>query len=359
MPVWQDFERRKQEHLQHSLDGSHQAMGQALWDEIHLPHEALPDLDWEEITLAEASSLGDHWKTPFYIAGMTSGHPDAPRLNDCMAAVAQARNWAMGVGSQRRELESGDFSEFRRLRSRFPSLTLFANIGISQLITATAPRVAKEFSGLGAQALVVHTNPLQEVLQVEGTPQFRGAFQALQALLETSALPVILKETGCGFSERTLQRLSGLQLFALDVSGLGGTHWGRIEGSRAKAHLSGHEPTEVQPVLSAKLKFQASQTFSNWGEPTALTVARGRDIVTPSIELWASGGIRSGLDAAKAIALGAKRVGYAQPALLAANQGEKNLDEWMQLQEFELKTALFCTGSSQLKVLRGLLKLGR
>ena len=151
-----------------------------------------------------------------------------------------------------------------------------------------------------------------------------------------SGQPVVIKETGCGFSAPTLMRLSEVGLTALDVSGLGGTHWGRVEGARA-------QPDGLQAT--------AARTFANWGESTADSVISARENLR-GVEIWASGGVRSGLDAAKLIALGAHRVGYAQPALAAATAGAEVLDRWMEQQEFELKVALFCTGSATPQALR-------
>jgi isopentenyl-diphosphate delta-isomerase len=245
----------------------------------------------------------------------------------------------MGVGSQRRDLESFDggvLDHWKSLREEVPRLNLFANIGLSQLITADFKKVRKLVQDLSAQALVVHLNPLQEVIQAEGTPQFRGGVEVLRRYCGELGFPVVLKETGCGFSRSTLERLSSVGLAAIDVSGLGGTHWGRIEGARAGLET---------------LQGLASQTFSTWGESTLQSVMSAAEIL-PKTEIWASGGIRSGLDAAKALAVGAHRVGYAKPALEAALQGDEQLRFWMKLQEYELKIALFCTGSLNCQVLR-------
>jgi isopentenyl-diphosphate delta-isomerase len=248
----------------------------------------------------------------------------------------------MGVGSQRRDLEVGSLvrakTEWQVLREEAPEVVLFANLGLSQLIVTEVSRVRKLVEDLRAQALVIHTNALQEVLQPEGTPQFRGGIAALRRVCLELGYPVVLKETGCGFSAKTLQRLQGIGLAAIDVSGLGGTHWGRIEGARA----------ECDSVRAA-----AAVTFANWGEPTASSVRSAVAALTgEKTEIWASGGVRSGLDAAKLIALGAHCVGYAKPALEAAWVSEKQLRSWMETQEFELKAALFCTGSESCQALR-------
>lgn len=333
------FEERKREHLQHALDPSHQASGLSGLGNVHLFHDALPELDLEEISI-ESLRLGKKSPTPFFVAGMTAGHADAPRLNLLLAQACERRGWAMGVGSQRRELQSPDVDSDRwsELRRAAPCVTLFANLGITQLIAAKTDAVRRLVDALGAQALVIHANALQEAMQPEGTPQFRGAAKRLSALCAELDVPVVLKETGCGFSVPTLARLRETGLAAIDVSGLGGTHWGRIEGARA--------PT-------GSIHAEAARTFAEWGEPTVDSVVAARSELPASVEVWASGGVRTGLDAAKLIALGAEQVGFAQPALAAALGGEESLARWMEAREHELRVAQLCTGSARLSGLRG------
>jgi isopentenyl-diphosphate delta-isomerase len=339
------FEGRKREHLRHALDPAHQADGLGGLGLVRLVHEALPDLDLQDVSL-ESTCLGERSVTPFYVAGMTAGHADAPALNLLIAKMCESRGWAMGVGSQRRELEaSGDSPDrWSALRRQAPRLFLFANIGISQLITLFAGKGAgvvalrKLVDSLEAQALVVHANALQEALQPEGTPQFKGALPALAKVCRELGVPVVLKETGCGFSAATLRRLRETGLAALDVSGLGGTHWGRIEGARAG---------------QGSILEEASRTFADWGVPTVDAVIDARRELGAKTEVWASGGVRTGLDAAKLIALGANQVGFAKPALEAAMQGEAALKHWMSVREQELRIALFCTGSESPSALRG------
>jgi isopentenyl-diphosphate delta-isomerase len=344
----QQFEERKRDHIRHALDPANQAFGRSKLDRIHLHHEAIPDLDFEEITL-DVAGFGRTLSTPFYVAGMTAGHPDAPKLNRVLALACQRRGWAMGVGSQRRELEAGKtqasesprVDAWRELREEVPGLFLISNIGISQAIRSSAREVQALADSLGAQAIAIHLNALQEALQPEGTPQFRGSREAIVRLCGELRTPVILKETGCGFSRETLARLPATGIAAIDLSGLGGTHWGRMEGARA-----------AQNSREAR----GAVTFAEWGESIVDSLLSAREVFGSSAshgpEIWSSGGMRSGLDAAKAIALGATRVGFAKPALEAALEGEKSLDEWMAQMEYELKVALFCTGSRDPNSLR-------
>jgi isopentenyl-diphosphate delta-isomerase len=347
----EQFESRKRDHIQHALSLSNQASGLSGLARIHLLHEALPDLDFEEIRL-DSTWMGVPTQTPFYVAGITAGHPDAPKINRNLALACAEHGWVMGVGSQRRDLESltpagkgshSTIDHWRQLRREVPDLILFANLGISQLISAPLEKIQEVIELIDAQALAVHLNPLQEALQPEGTPQFKGALEALLRVAGGISVPVILKETGCGFSQSTLQKIQGIQgalgggrLAAIDVSGLGGTHWGRIEGARAQ---------------QGSLQSAAAITFAEWGESTVDSV-RAAKAVLKEIEIWASGGVRSGLDAAKLIALGAHRVGYAKPALEAALESADAVKGWMSLQEYELKVALFCTGTQSPAALR-------
>ncbi len=333
------FEERKLDHIRHSLDRANQALGLSGLSSVHLQHEALPDLDFDEVTI-QSLCLGSPQKTPFYIAGMTAGHERAFQLNRTLALACQERGWAMGVGSQRRDLEAKgglSFDAWKELRDEVPDLILIANLGISQVIRAKTSEIRRVVEGLRANALVIHLNSLQEAVQPEGTPQFRGGFAAIQRIIDDLGLPVLLKETGCGFSEATLRRISSLKLGAVDISGLGGTHWGRIEGARAS---------------SGSIYAEAATTFADWGESTVQSVQAAAKVLPKTTEIWASGGVRSGLDAAKLLALGAHRVGFAKPALEAALEGSEKLHLWMAAREYELKTALFCTGSLNCKELR-------
>ncbi len=343
----QEFESRKKDHIQHALEHTTQALGQSRLDSVHLQHDALPEMDFSEVRL-QTTCLGKELPTPFYVAGMTAGHKDALEINARLAQACQDRGWALGLGSQRRDLEgqassatASDYSavdQWKQFRKQFPTLTVFANLGISQIIQAKFEDVQKVIDLCEPSALAIHLNALQEALQPEGTPYFKGAISAIEKLCKLISVPIILKETGCGFSASTFKRISHLSLGAVDVSGLGGTHWGRIEGLRAKLQ-------SVQNIASA--------TFANWGEPTVQSVLAAKQELGSQTEIWASGGVRSGLDSAKLIALGAHRVGYAQPALKAALLGERELHQWMEQQEFELRVALFCTGSLDPKTLRG------
>ena len=336
------FEQRKSQHIQLALEAKNQATGLSGFDKITLPHNALPDIDFKDISL-ETSILGETKPTPFYISAMTAGHKDAAHLNKVFADACRKKGWIFGVGSQRRQLSDPTaYKEWEYLKTQSKDLTLLANIGLTQLISLVmANQISTILSlveSLDAKALVIHTNPLQEVLQPEGTPDFKMSFKAIESLCSKISIPIILKETGCGFARYTLEKLKGIGLAAVDISGLGGTHWGRIEGHRC--------PKD-------SLHFKASQTFSSWGHSTVESLYYA-NLIQPDYEIWASGGLRSGLDAAKSMALGASAAGFAMPALQKALLGVDFLIDWMSQIEYELKIALFCLGLLNVKNIKGI-----
>ncbi len=332
----EQFETRKRDHIRFALDSKNEATGRSGLESVQLWHEALPDLQFTDIQL-QHTVLGRTVATPFLVSSMTAGHRDAGALNRLMAESCERRGWMMGVGSQRRELADSEASrEWQNLRRSAPRAQLLGNIGISQLIGLSTDHVRRLVDGLEAIAMIIHTNPLQECLQPEGTPQFMGSWKALEDVCKHLGVPVVLKETGCGFSSSTLERLRNLGLAAVDVSGFGGTHWGRIEGARS-------EPQSMQA--------EAAQTFADWGISTVESLHLAMTAKLPC-EVWGSGGVRSGLDAAKLMAMGANAIGFAKPILQAALIGADNLETRMQIIEFELKCALFCTGCASIEELQ-------
>lgn len=341
------FDQRKKDHLSISLDQKVQANNLRDIDKIELMHEALPDLDLESVS-TRSHFFGKKTQVPFFISSMTAGHKDGESLNRTLARAAQKRGWAMGVGSQRKQLfDSAAGEEWLRLRNENPEVILFGNIGIAQLILSPMDKILRLAEEIKASGFYVHLNALQEAIQEEGTPQFAGGMKALKEFVQVSSVPVIVKETGCGMSKATLEKLFQLGIHAVDVAGAGGTHWGRVEGQRSKRSLL-HE---------------VSETFKNWGIGTLKSVENALEVrnelqlnsknsKATEISIWASGGIRNGLDAATLLAFGADRVGFAQSVLQAAVQGEEELLHWMKRTEVELQLALFCTGCCDIEELK-------
>lgn len=336
MSNFKEFEQRKQDHIQFALDHENQANERDIFASIALCHDALPDFNFDDINITSCC-LGEKVTKPFMISSMTAGHEKSIAINRHLIAACQTMEWVMGVGSQRRELTDPYASnEWKQLRKEFPHVPLLSNLGIAQLIEAQLTDVQRLVDGLEARALIIHCNPLQECIQPEGTPHFKGAWQALESLVKALNIPVVVKETGCGFSSPTLSRLNDLGIAAVDVSGYGGTHWGRIEGMRAQADA---------------IRSRAAETFRHWGQDTVKSVQNAMAI-HPSYEIWGSGGVRTGLDAAKLFALGVTMVGFAKPMLVAALTSIEDVILTMQMLEYELKVALFCAGAQNLSVLK-------
>lgn len=323
----QAFESRKRDHMALALEGRNEARGGAGFQAVELIHEALPEIDFAQISL-KTKSLGLERSVPLYVSSMTAGHKDSSSFNTILARACAERGWWMGVGSQRRELSDLQSSkEWQEVRAAAPKAMLLGNLGVAQLIRASIEDIHRLVDSLEAVAMIIHANPLQECVQPEGTPQFKGGLKALENLCKVLPVPVVLKETGCGISKNTMKRLAETGLAAVDVSGFGGTHWGRIEGQRAQ----GKQSAEV------------AETFANWGIGTVESLLAAQEFQA-DFEVWASGGVRTGLDAAKSLALGAVQVGFAKPILEAALDGPEKLLHKMSTIEYELKTALFCTG---------------
>lgn len=327
-----DFEQRKQDHIRISMDKGSQSLS-SQFSSLRLLHNPLPELDFKEVSL-KTQVFGHELASPLFISSMTLGHDHSGVLNQVLGQCAEKMGWMMGVGSQRRQLEDpAAGEECVRLRENFPKLVMFGNIGMSQLISSTPGQIESLVKSLKAQFLVVHLNPLQEVIQPEGTPNFRGGIEALKKLCMNLSVPVVLKETGSGFSINSLKKVKSLALAAVDLSGRGGTHWGRVEGLRQETNSDG---------------YQLAKTFCDWGETTVESAFAARQAGLP-FPFWASGGVRSGLDAAKLLVLGAEMVGLAQPLLLAAEKGADSLVQKMTLLEKELKVAMFCMGCGSLQ----------
>lgn len=339
----EQFEKRKGDHIRIALDSKSQTTGQSGLDQVNLLHNALPEMDLKEVTTVtsffssknQGSNVKDkafvnlQLSSPLFISSMTAGHENGVLINERLAGLSARHQILMGVGSQRRELFDPEASkEWRRIRSQHPKALLLGNLGLSQLIQTPIEQVLRLIENLEAVGLFVHLNPLQEALQPEGTPQFRGGLEALRKLVEQSPVPVIVKETGSGMSVATVQALASVGVDAVDVSGMGGTHWGRIEGFRTE---------------ESSLMRQVAASFANWGHSTVESVLNAKE--THAIcQIWASGGIRTGVDAAKMLALGADMVGLAQPFLQPAIESDEALEAtWLKLQK-ELQIAMFCTG---------------
>lgn len=334
------FESRKQDHIRLAMDRRTQTEGLSGFDLLELVHEALPDFNFDQIN-TETSLLSRPCQSPLFISSMTAGHVEGRSLNRRLAGLADKKNILMAVGSQRRELFDSDASEeWSALKAEFPKLQLIANIGISQLIGLNPETLEKILSRMGAVGLYVHLNPLQEVLQAEGTPQFLGGLETLSQLKKILKIPLLVKEVGCGISPKTILKLDSVGVDVMDIAGKGGTHWGRLEGLRAP----------VDSLRGQQLE-SAARVFADWGISTVRALHEAIAL-KPRAKIWASGGVRNGLDVAKCLALGAEAVGCALPFLAGALDSEEKLELTYEQMLFELKVAMFCTGLREIKDFR-------
>lgn len=323
------FESRKQDHIRLALDRRTQAEGLSGFDFLELEHEALPDFNFSEIS-TESQVLGYLLSSPLFISSMTAGNELSPLINKRLFQLASTKNILMAVGSQRKELTQPEAtSEWLKLKEVFPNVHLMGNFGIAQVIGTSPQKIKTILKKMEAVGVFIHLNPLQEVIQPEGTPHFRGGFEALKNLRQVLDIPIAVKEVGCGISTGTRKKLEQTGIDVIDIAGKGGTHWGRVEGLRSSPDL---------------LHFQVAQTFWNWGLSTAECLKRHQEFGSWKSQTWASGGVRNGLDAVKCLVLGAKAVGVAAPFLKAALESEESLsrvyDQWI----YEMKVAMFCTG---------------
>jgi isopentenyl-diphosphate delta-isomerase len=326
---------RKAEHIRVCLEDDVQSRKTTGFERYEFRHCCLPDLDWNDIDLS-TQFLGRSLQAPLLISSMTGGTDLARVINQRLAAIAQQYGLAMGVGSQRVAVENPAVCNTFSVRDLAPDILLLANLGVVQLnYSYGLDECRRVVDWLEADALILHINPLQESVQSNGDKNFRGLLPKIEQLCQQLPVPVIAKEVGNGISAAIARRLLDAGVTAIDVAGAGGTSWAKVESGRAK---------------DAKQR-RLGQTFANWGIPTAQCITDIRAIA-PDAPLIASGGLRNGLDAAKAIALGADLTGLAFPFLQAAATSEAAVDELAELLIAELTTVLFCTGVANLKQLR-------
>ncbi|MBD2361899.1 type 2 isopentenyl-diphosphate Delta-isomerase [Anabaena minutissima FACHB-250] len=298
-------------------------------------HCCLPELDRNDIDI-KTNFLGKPLNAPLLISSMTGGTEQAKMINQRLAIVAQNYKLAMGVGSQRVAVEKPQVADTFAVRKYAPDILLFANVGAVQLnYKYGLDQCLQIIDMLEADALILHINPLQEFIQPSGDTNFRGLLDKIDNLCSKISVPVIAKEVGNGISAAMVKKLIAAGVTVIDVAGAGGTSWAKVEGERA------------ENILQRRL----GRTFADWGIPTAECITSIRAIA-PNIPLIASGGLRHGLDVAKAIALGADIAGLAMPFLKAAVESETALQDLAEVLIAEITTVLFCTGNTNLSELK-------
>jgi isopentenyl-diphosphate delta-isomerase len=332
-----DLSRRKDDHLDIVLDPAKAVSRVAAgWSAVQFEHCALPELDLASIDL-RASLLGIGLRAPLLISSMTGGAYRAVAINRHLAEAAEALGIAMGVGSQRVSLQTGNNQGLtRELRRIAPSIALLANIGAAQLLEPDGLDLAhRAVDTLEANGLIIHLNPLQEAVQPEGDRNWRGVLAGITRAAASLGVPIIVKEVGAGLSAPVATALVEAGVQVIDVAGAGGTSWAAVEGERA---------------ISAADRAVA-MAFADWGIPTASCVQAVRRAL-PNVPLIASGGVRDGVDAAKAIRLGADLVGQAASILRDATVSTEAVVEHFEVIIRQLRIACFCTGSANLAALR-------
>ncbi|WP_407315811.1 type 2 isopentenyl-diphosphate Delta-isomerase [Pseudomonas sp. nanlin1] len=332
-----DLSRRKDDHLDIVLDRRSAAQGPGTGlDALQFEHCALPELDLDAIDLSSAL-LGIPLRAPLLISSMTGGAERSAAINCRLAEAAQALGIAMGVGSQRVGLRSGnDQGLTRELRRLAPNIALLGNIGAAQLLEPDGLDLARRsVDTLQADALIIHLNPLQEAVQAEGDRKWSGVLEAIRRTVDTLGVPVVVKEVGAGLSASVAVALVQAGVRVIDVAGLGGTSWAVVEAERAA------KPADREVAMA----------FAHWGIPTATSLQQVRQAL-PNTTLIASGGMRNGVDAAKAIRLGADLVGQAAGVLRDATLSTAAVIEHFEIIIRQLRVACFCTGSADLAALR-------
>jgi len=329
---------RKRSHITTALHRDVQAHVSTGFEDVFPVHNALPELDREEIDLT-CELFGHKLAAPVIIESMTGGTPIAAKINGTLGKIAEELRIPMGVGSQRAAIDDPKLAyTFQIARENAPSALLLANLGCPQIVKEDGIERAKSaVEMIKADALLIHLNALQESVQFEGQTRFRGALGRIRELSSTLSVPVLAKETGAGISRETAISVERAGVKGIDVAGLGGTSWAAVEYHRAR---------EKRHARQAHMGL----AFWDWGIPTAASIVEVAR--STKVKLIASGGVRNGLHIAKAIALGAHYGGLAMPLLKSVSKSDKEARENLLSIIDELRTAMFLTGSKNLDQLR-------
>jgi len=335
MPKVAPINQRKADHIKINLEQDVRSALTTGLENYHFIHQALPELDLNHIdtTLKLFDKL---LAAPILISSMTGGTAEAETLNLRLAEAAQESKVAMGVGSQRAALEHPEQAKTFQVRRVAPDILLFANLGAVQLNYGyNIDQCRRAVDMIQADALILHLNPLQEAVQDAGDTNFAGLAKKIEEICKQIELPVIAKEVGWGISKRTAKLLANCGVRAIDVAGAGGTSWSQVEMHRA--------PDEFTRQLAA--------TFVGWGIPTADSILNVKQTV-PKMTVFASGGIKDGLDIAKCIALGATLGGMAGQFLKAAAVSTEKAVEMMRLTQKQIEVTMFAAGMGSLQDLK-------
>jgi len=330
------IQNRKNQHIQICLEQDVCSTISNGFEKYHLVYNALPEIDFDEIDIS-TTFLGKKLACPFLFSAMTGGTQYGHDLNKRLAQAAQNIGVAMGVGSQRAMLKDPGVAKSFAVRDIAPDILLFANFGAVQLNYGyDVQDCQKLVDAIDADALVLHLNPLHEAVQPEGDRNFKNLAKKIKQVVENLSVPVIIKEVGCGISGDVAKRLKKLGIAGIDVAGAGGTSFPVVEGYRADLK---------HPKL-----------FGQFGISTAECLVDARKKIGKDFPLIASGGISNGIEAAKALALGADLVGFASMVLDAATKSSQAVEDVLQTCTHQLKIAMFSAGAEDLEKLRGKLR---
>ena len=335
MPKVTQTSSRKADHIRINLDEDVRSGLTSGLEHYRFIHQALPELNLEDVKL-NLRLFGRELRAPILISSMTGGTEQAGRINRILAEAAQESGIAMGLGSQRAAIENPGLSGTFQVRNFAPDVLLFANLGAVQLNYGYGiEQCQRAVDMIEADALILHLNPLQEAVQPEGDTRFAGLLNRIEAICQALPVPVIMKEVGWGFSKQAARQLAEAGVTAIDVAGAGGTSWTQVEMHRAE--------TKDQALLAA--------AFIDWGIPTAQAIINVRK-VGPDLKVFASGGLKDGIDIAKCIALGASLGGMASPFLKAANHSLEKTIDTISLIRRQIEISMFASGTANLEQLR-------
>lgn len=324
------IQNRKKDHLKYTISGQSAYNHSSGFEQYRIRHNPLPELNFAEIS-TETHLFGREFAAPIFISSMTGGYAEAGKLNKIIAGVCEDLNLPFGVGSQRIMLENPEIiSSFSVVREEAPNAFIASNIGGAQLIGGLLKKSIQMITqSICANAIIVHLNPLQEMIQPEGDKNFRGILDGIKQLLNDTDLPVIVKETGAGIDGSVARLLYDIGIRYIDVAGSGGTSWSKVENYRIEDG-------------------KKMDSFNEWGIPTCICLKEIEALHLSDLKVIASGGIRSSLDIFKSLCLGASFSAIGQPVIQVIHQnGREGLRDFLEQHIKELKTAMLLAGISK------------
>jgi isopentenyl-diphosphate delta-isomerase len=335
----EETSKRKTDHIRISLGRNVQAREATTgFEEIYFVHRALPEIDKQKIDLS-TTVFNHKFAAPLIVGAITGGAPESTEINAAIAEAVEELRLGMGVGSQRAAIEDKKLEEtFAIVRKKAPTAFMIANIGGVQLVHGYGLKeIKRAMKMIEADAIAIHLNPLQEAVQPEGQTDFKGILEKIGEVAKELDKPVIVKETGAGIAAEEAKKLVSVGVEGIDVSGLGGTSFAAVEYYRAKRRGNSFQS-------------RLGYTFWDWGIPTAVSIVEVSQTV--KIPVIASGGLRSGVDMAKALALGASLTSLSWPILQTAVKGAKETRDALLLLVEELKNSMFLVGAESIETLR-------